>query len=70
MEWFASPDDLCEYRKGDRVKLSPATDRWMMGDRIGTVEAIGRKYLKVKMDRSGDLIRIAPSNLDQIAEMS
>ena len=50
----------------DRVELHPATDRWMRGDRYGTVVDGGRKYLRVRMDRSCQLIRVAPENIGAV----
>ena len=37
---------------GDRVKIRSHHDVWMMGDRYGTIEKIGRKYIHVFMDTS------------------
>lgn len=48
---------------GERVELHPATDAWMMGDRFGDVVGIGRKVVKVKMDRSGKVRRVSPENV-------
>ena len=48
---------------GDRVELHPATDAWMSGDRFGTVEKMGRALIHVRMDRSGRLRTIHPSNI-------
>lgn len=47
---------------GVRVELSPATDRWMRGDRFGTVEKHGRKWIHLRMDTSGQLVRIPRDN--------
>lgn len=59
--------DLNDWlRKGGfapRVELHPATGWWMMGDRFGAVVNVGRKYLWVKMDRSGRTLRISPRNI-------
>ena len=41
---------------GDRVELHPARDAWMQGDRFGTVEYVGRRIVKVRMDRSNRLL--------------
>jgi hypothetical protein len=45
-----------------RVQIHPATDRWMMGDRYGTVVASvkvkGKWVHKVQMDRSGKTVRV------------
>ena len=52
-----------DFRVGQRVQIHPGTDRWMRGDRFGEVVAIGRKWVKVKFDRSGDLVQVAPGLL-------
>ena len=59
---------LNDFHVGDRVQLSPACDRWMMGDRFGEVVAIGRVLLKVHMDRSGKTIDIIPDRIGEILE--
>lgn len=51
------------FRRGQRVQLHPATDRWMRGDRYGYVIRGGGKLIYVHMDRSGQTIRVAPRNL-------
>lgn len=54
------------FPRGQRVEAAPHTDAWMKGDRMGTVERIGRRDLRiyVRMDRSGKLLSFVPSNLD------
>lgn len=37
---------------GRRVKIHPATDAWMQGDRYGTVVKIGRDLVHVRCDAS------------------
>ena len=54
---------LEQFKVGDRVELHPATDRWMRGDRFGEVVKIGRMYVHIKMDRSGQTIKAAPENV-------
>lgn len=39
-----------------------------MGDRYGTVEKIGRKYIHVKMDRSGKIRKFTEENLIPLEE--
>lgn len=51
---------------GDRVELHPATDAWMSGDRYGKIVAIGPKYCRVRMDRSGRLLKIARHNIGRV----
>jgi hypothetical protein len=45
-----------EPKRGMRVELHPATDRWMMGDRFGEIVALqtGPEWVRVKLDKSGD----------------
>lgn len=50
-------------KTGDRVELHPATDAWMQGDRYGEVIKIGRKYIHVKMDRSGRTLPMLPKHV-------
>lgn len=57
---------LADFRQGDRIELSPATDAWMAGDRFGDVVLVGRDYVHVKMDRSGKTRKISPSNIMRI----
>lgn len=54
---------LADFQPGDRVQLHSATDAWARGDRYGTVESIGRKWLYVRMDRSSALRRVAPADV-------
>lgn len=52
-----------EFEVGQRVQLHPATDRWMQGDRYGTVEEVGTRFVWVRMDLSGQLVKVAAANL-------
>ena len=54
---------LEQFTVGDRVKLHPATDRAMRGDRFGMVVKLGRRYVHVELDRSGDVRPFAPENV-------
>lgn len=64
--------------KGTRVELHPATSQWMMGDRYGEIVGYGRKRdyrntfngentfvrpYRVKLDKSGKIIRLHPENV-------
>ena len=51
---------------GDRVELAPHLDAWMAGDRYGNVESKGRRYIHVRMDKSGKLRKVSPENLTRI----
>lgn len=55
------------FKAGDAVKLAPHTDRWMRGDRVGSVERVGSKWLHVRMFTSGQLVRCAPEVLELAA---
>lgn len=59
-------DKTTDYTKGQRVQIHPAADAWMSGDRFGTIERVGRKYLSVRMDRSGHLLMFAPRNILEV----
>lgn len=48
---------------GMAVSPHPATDAWMKGDRYGTVEEVGPKFVGVRMTRSGKLLRFWPWDL-------
>jgi len=48
---------------GDRVQTHPATDAWIFGDRYGNVVKIGRKYVHVRVDRSGRTLKFTPDLL-------
>lgn len=48
---------------GTWVEAHPATDAWMMGDRYGEIVKVGRKFVHVRMDRSGRTLRFSPHNL-------
>lgn len=49
-----------------RVQAHPSTDAWMQGDRYGVVSKVGRKYVHVKMDKSGRTVKFAPANLLEV----
>lgn len=52
----------------DRIEIHPATDRWMAGDRFGSVigyrkDKAGKEIYRVKMDRSGKTISVHEDNV-------
>lgn len=71
---------MADYRIGRRVELHPATDRWMRGDRYGTIVGVSkrsRSYLNprdprngrtftVLMDRSGKRLRFSESDISEV----
>lgn len=57
---------LSDFTVNNRIELHPATDAWMRGDRYGTIVARGRKYLRVKMDRSLRVIKVSPASVGRI----
>lgn len=71
------------FRKGERVQLHAATDQWMRGDRYGTVVGYGREAefydtdtkergkvrpVRVRLDKSGRVMRFHPDNLFSLGE--
>lgn len=60
--------ELRDFKPGQRVQLHPATDLWMRGDKFGTVSSVGRKFVRVRMDKSGDLVSVAPGHILEILE--
>lgn len=52
-----------DFEGGMRVELHPGTDRWMMGDRFGTVVHHTLTRVHVKMDVSGKTLRCVPQLL-------
>lgn len=54
--------------KGDRVEVSPSTDAWIFGDRYGEIVKVGRKYLHVKMDRSGRTLKVPPDLIYRVID--
>ena len=52
-----------DFEVGQRVQAHPATDRWMRGDRFGTVEEVGTRFVWVRFDLSGDLVKLDASLL-------
>lgn len=59
-------NELRDFQAGDLIEMHPATDRWMMGDRYGVVTKVGRKYVHVKLSRSGDTVKVSPRNIGRI----
>ena len=49
---------------GTRIELHPSLDRWMRGDRFGTVvRVLNDGRAEVKMDKSGQTTRVSPANM-------
>lgn len=47
------------FKPGAIVWVHPATDTFMRGDVTGVVASTGRKWVHVRMTRSGRMMRIA-----------
>ncbi|CAA2141624.1 hypothetical protein HYPP_02645 [Hyphomicrobium sp. ghe19] len=58
--------ELKDFTLGDAVELHPGCDRWMMGDRVGSVQKVGRKLLTVRMFTSGKAIKLHPANVGKL----
>ena len=44
-----------KFTVGDTVQVHPSHDVWVMGDRFGKVESVGRVWVHVRMFRSSKL---------------
>ena len=49
---------------GDRVKIHPATDLFMRGERYATIEKVGRKWVHVRGHWSNRVFKLAPQYVD------
>ena len=61
-------------RIGERVELHLGTDAWMRGDRYGTIVAVVERHgvptsVRVKMDKSGRVLRLDPSRVEAISRL-
>jgi hypothetical protein len=57
---------IASFQVGHRVQLHPATDRWMQGDRYGEVVKVGRRILRVRLDKSGVTAKLRPQDIGEI----
>jgi len=55
------------FTVGQRVQAHPGTDAWIFGDRYGEVVRVGRKWVHVRMDRSGRTLRFHPQRLLEVS---
>lgn len=63
---MADDFSIADFSDGMRIEAHPATDAWMSGDKYGEVQKVGRKYVHVKMDKSGRTLRFSPANIGNI----
>lgn len=59
---------LTQFDPGDRVRLDSGLDRAMRGDRFGEVLSTGRFYVRVRLDRSGDVRQFVPERLTNLSK--
>lgn len=52
---------LYHLTPGARIATAPHTDAWMRGERYGTIETVGRRWVHVIGERSGRLFKFAIS---------
>lgn len=52
---------LSHLKPGDRVRIQPWSDFFMMGETHGTVDVVGRKYVTVRGFRSNRPYKFAIS---------
>lgn len=55
-----------DCKVGDRVKLHPATDSWMKGDRYGTIDGTWFNFYWVRLDKSGTRIKLHRSLVEAL----
>lgn len=53
-----------EFLHGDHVRIHPACDAWMQGDKTGTVVTVGTKWVHVKCFWSGRVRKFFPRDLE------
>jgi hypothetical protein len=51
------------FTLGQRVQISPATDRLMRGDRYGAVMLVARHFVSVRLDKSGTSLWFRPEDV-------
>lgn len=61
--------DIKDFTVWQRVQLHPATDLWMKGARFGEIVSIGKRYLHVRLDATGKIVRLAPRNVCEIVSL-
>ncbi len=58
--------EITDLRPGQRIQMGPWTDIWMCGDRYGTVTSVGYKAAVVRLDVSGRLKQVYPSEILEV----
>jgi hypothetical protein len=58
--------DRYGFAAGDRVGTHPATDAWMSGDRFGEVVSASKVGVRVRLDRSGRVLRFRAQDLEVV----
>ena len=58
--------ELKDLNVGDRVQMHPATDCWMRGDRFAEVMLLGRSKVRVRFDRSSQVVDVNPRNILEV----
>ena len=63
-------DEDMAFKIGDRVEVAPHYDKWMRGDRYGTITKFGmcliEGHVLVKMDKSGNQYHFPIQDLTKI----
>ena len=59
---------LAQFDPGDRVRLDSGLERAVRGDRFGEVLSTGRFYVRVRLDRSGDVRQFVPERLTNLSK--
>jgi hypothetical protein len=58
--------ELSDFKRGDRIRIHPASDWFMRGETHARVTVVGRKYLTVKGERSNTSFKL---HVDHVLEI-
>ena len=58
--------ELSDFKAGDRIRIHPACDLFMMGETHATVVSVGRKWIRIIGDRSTKKFTIRPGSVLEI----
>lgn len=56
-----------DFKAGDRVKIAPHTDAFMMGMTHGNVNLVGRRFIHVRVDINRRIYKFLPEHLELVS---
>lgn len=57
---------LRDLSEKDRVKMHSTTAAWMRGHCFGEVVSVGRKWARVRLDATSQIVLCAPGDIGEI----